>query len=312
MDIFDAKGIKPMLISEAKEPFNDNNYIYEVKLDGVRCIAYLDKDTTDLRNKRDFKLLQRFPELKNIHKYVNEKCILDGELIVAKKDGKPDFFELQRRTMQSNYFKIELSSKIQPASFIAYDIIYLKDKSINELELSERKNILQNVITSQNDKFAFSRYVEEKGIELFQLSKQQNLEGVVAKKKDSKYWFDKRTKEWIKFKVMEDDDFIICGYILKENNVTSFVLGKYDENELVFTGHITLGASLRTLQKYNYKIINNCPFKITPPKHEDAVWIKPELVCTVEYMPNDKDVMRQPVLKGIREDKLPSECIIKG
>lgn len=80
MDIFDTKGIKPMLIAEMKEHFNDINYIYELKLDGVRCLAYLDKDSTDLRNKRDFKLLPRFPELANLNKYVNEKCILDGEL----------------------------------------------------------------------------------------------------------------------------------------------------------------------------------------------------------------------------------------
>lgn len=140
--------------------------------------------------------------------------------------------------------------------------------------------------------------------------KQQGLEGVVAKKKDSKYRFDKRTKDWIKFKNMSDDDFIICGYMFKENNMTSFILGKYDEEELVFTGYITLGASLKALQKYNYTIINKCPFNVVPPKHENAGWIKPELVCRVEYMQTDKDTMRQPVFKGIREDKVPYECKI--
>lgn len=308
MDIFDIKGIKPMLISEMKKPFNNKNYIYELKLDGIRCIVYLDKNSTDIRNKRDFKLLPRFSELNNIHKYVNEKCILDGELIVAGKDGKPDFFELQRRTMLSNNFKIELAINSQPASFIAYDIIYLKDNLINELELIERKIKLQSVINSEDSRFAVSRFIEEKGIELFELSTQQNLEGIIAKKKESKYWFDKRTKDWIKFKNMADDDFIICGYLPKKNNIVSFVLGKYEENELVFTGHVTLGVSLRILQKYEYKIIEKCPFNNKPLNHDDAIWIIPDIVCTVEYMPNDKDKLRQPVFKCIREDKLPNEC----
>lgn len=310
MDIFDIKNIKPMLISEQQHPFNDKNYIYELKLDGIRCIAYLDKDFVDLRNKRDDKLLPRFPELKNIYKYVSEKCILDGELIVTNKEGKPDFYEMQRRTLMTNNFKISIASKLHPASLVVYDIIYLKDKLVNDLELVQRKKLLESVVINESEMFSTSRYVDEKGIKLFELSKQQNLEGVVAKKKDSKYVFDKRTKDWIKFKNMADDDFVICGYILKMNNMTSFVLGKYDEHELVYTGHITLGASLRTLEKYKYKKIDTCPFNKIPPNHEDAVWIKPELVCTVEYMPNDKDSLRQPVFKAIREDKSPIDCKI--
>lgn len=233
-------------------------------------------------------------------------------IVVTNIEGKPDFFELQRRTMLTNDFKIDIASKTHQASFIAYDIIYLKDKLINELELIERKKKLQDVINSENKIFAISRFIEEKGIELFELSKQQHLEGIVAKRKNSKYWFDKRSKDWIKFKVMADDDFVICGYIFKESNMVSFVLGKYDKNELIFTGHITLGASIRALQKYNYQIIDKCPFNIIPQNHENAIWIKPDLVCTVEYMPNDKDYLRQPVFKGIREDKTPYECTIKN
>ncbi|GAA0220874.1 ATP-dependent DNA ligase [Metaclostridioides mangenotii] len=98
MDIFDEKGIKPMLIAEMQEAFDSPDYIFELKLDGIRCIAYLDNDSTDLRNKRDFKLISRFPELDQLHRYVNEKCILDGELI-AMKNGVPDFYELQRRIL---------------------------------------------------------------------------------------------------------------------------------------------------------------------------------------------------------------------
>ncbi|MBU5307939.1 hypothetical protein KQI18_09075 [Clostridioides mangenotii] len=110
---------------------------------------------------------------------------------------------------------------------------------------------------------------------------------------------------------MKDEDFVVCGYILKENNMTSLVIAQYnEENELIYKGHVTLGGSLRKLNQYKYKNTGLPPIKNVPSGsgNEDAVWIEPTLVCTVEYMPNDKGSLRQPVLKGIREDKLPNEC----
>lgn len=95
MDLFDEKNIKPMLISEMRDPFNDPDWIYELKLDGIRAIAYLGK-TTELRNKRNLSLLGKVPELTGIHDSIRERCILDGELVILK-NGIPDFFELQRR-----------------------------------------------------------------------------------------------------------------------------------------------------------------------------------------------------------------------
>lgn len=309
MDIFDEKAIKPMLISEMKDPFNSLDYIYELKLDGLRCISYLDPSSTELRNKRDMKLLPKFPELSEIHKNCKVKCILDGELIVLT-NGSPDFYELQRRTMLTDPFKIRLAISKFPASFVAYDIIYYEDRVVNDLPLMERKSLLANVFTETNQ-LSISRYIEEKGIELFQLAKQQNLEGIVAKRKDSKYWFGKNTKDWIKCKIMQDDDFVICGYILKQNNMTSLVIGQYSGTELIYKGHVTLGASLNVLNRYRYTIIPSSPFIDTPKGNEEAVWLKPELVCIVESMPNDRDSMRQPVLKGIREDKHAMECQVK-
>ena len=93
MDIFSSKGIKPMLIAEQVDPYDDHDSIFELKLDGIRCIAYCDNNSVDMRNKRDMKLLPRFPELKDIYKCCREKCILDGELNVLA-NGKPDFYKV--------------------------------------------------------------------------------------------------------------------------------------------------------------------------------------------------------------------------
>ncbi|WP_304340693.1 RNA ligase family protein [Metaclostridioides mangenotii] len=309
MDLFDKKGIRPMLISELKKAFDSPDYIFELKLDGIRCIAYLDPEnnSSELINKRDFKLLPRFPELNEIHKQVKKKCILDGELIVSK-NGVPDFFDIQRRSMMSDPFKIRLAYKQHPASFVAYDIIYIDGELTTDLDLIKRKKILEKTV-KENDRIAISRYIENNGVKLFELAKQQKLEGIVAKLKGSKYLFDKRSKDWIKIKFLEDMDFVVCGYILKENNMASLVIAQYgNDGKLAYKGHVTLGVSLSKLEQYNYKIASSPTIPHVPEGNENAVWLEPTLVATVEYMPNDKGALRQPVLKGIREDKLPIEC----
>jgi DNA ligase D-like protein (predicted ligase) len=307
MDLFEEKNIKPMLISEMTAPFNDPDWIYELKLDGIRCIAYLDS-ATELRNKRNDRLLPKVPELSNLHHFTKERCILDGELVILR-NGVPDFFELQKRTLTSNKFKLMLSSENSPASFVAYDILYRKDTSLLDLPLLERKRILSETI-NEDPQLAISRYIPEKGIELFDLAKKQQLEGVIAKRNNSKYYLDKRTKEWIKFKFLKDQDFVVCGYIIKERGITSVVLGQYSGSELVYKGHVTFGVKYGDLKKL--ETLEQSPFQITPPGNENAVWLKPELVCVVQYMPNDKGALRQPVFKGFRDDKSPYDCQINS
>ena len=204
MDLFEDKNIKPMLIGAESEAFDSHEYIYELKLDGERCIAYLDSSETELRNKRNVKMLQKVPELSDVHKHIKKRCILDGELAVIK-DGKPDFFEIQRRSLMSNPLKIELASRRYPASYIAFDILYYEDHAISGLPLIERKELLQSVVEKETPAFAISRFIEEHGIAYYDLVEKQGLEGIVAKYKDSKYYFDKRTRDWIKIKYLQDD-----------------------------------------------------------------------------------------------------------
>jgi len=310
MDIFENKNIKPMLIGEMQGAFDSPDYIYELKLDGERCIAYLDKNTTELRNKRNIKVLSKVPELSKIHKQVKCRCILDGELIVIK-DGKPDFYEIQRRSLMSNTFKIQLASSKLPASFIAFDILYYDDHSVIDLPLMQRKKLLEKNI-NENERIAISKYIEEHGVEFYKLAEEKQLEGIVAKLKDSKYHFGKRTKEWIKIKNFQDDDFVVCGYILKNNGVASIVLGQYSTKTLVFKGHVTLGVSTADFQLMkSISTMNTQPFKDLPSGDDKAVWIETSLVCTVKYMMKTANgSLRQPIFKGLRDDKAPKDCIL--
>lgn len=309
MDIFEEKGIKPMLISEQTMAFDSNEWINEIKLDGIRCIAYMDKGSTDMRNKRDKRMIPHYPELDGISTHAKNRCILDGEIVVLK-NGITDFYEVQKRALMTDPFKIKLAAGKYPASFVAFDIICFGDKLVIDRPLEERKALLSSSIT-EDSRIGISRYVEGNGISLFNMAKAHGLEGIVAKRKGSRYYFGKRTRDWIKCKVMETDDCVICGYIKKANNMTSLILGQYDGQKLIYRGHVTLGVSLRSLMQYRLRIIGSSPFEETPAGNAGAVWLEPELVCIVESMPTDKESFRQAVFKGIRNDKTPLECQLR-
>lgn len=311
-DIWETKSIKPMLIGSEGEPFDSDKYIYELKLDGERCIAYLDSDKTVLKNKRNILMLPKVPELTEIHKNVNVRCILDGELAVIK-NGKPDFFEIQKRSIMSNPVKIDMAAKKYPACFTAFDILYYEDRLVTDLPLTERKELLQKAVKSEDSRFAVSRFIEKNGTAFYDLTKQQELEGIVAKRKDSRYYFDRRTKDWIKIKYLKDDDFIVLGYVPKENKMNSIILGQYKNNQLIYKGHVTLGVGGEPFRKIKSLDETSCPFTEIPKGNENAVWVKHELVCTVKYMMKiENGGMRQPVFKGLRDDKTPEECIDKS
>lgn len=299
-----------MLIGETGEPFDSPDCIFELKLDGERAIVYLEPGKTELRNKRNKRMLPVFPELGELHKHVRGQCILDGEYVVLR-DGKPWFAEVQRRSLMSNAFKIELAAKQYPVSFVAFDILYKNGKDLTGLPLMERKDILSKTVKQESDRFAVSRYIEEAGKVLYEIAAAQSLEGVVAKYKDSRYYQGKRTKEWIKIKNLLDDDFVVCGYIFKENNMASIVLGQYNNARLIYKGHVTLGVSGADFHRITQHQRVDAPPVEAPAGHgnEHAEWVSPDLVCTVKFMERTANGgMRQPVFKGLRDDKAPEDC----
>jgi len=310
-DLFCDKGIKPMLIGAEGDAYDSPDYLYELKLDGLRCIAYLDAKGTDLRNKRNIKLLTKVPELAEIHKQVQCRCILDGELTIIH-NGKPDFYLIQRRSIMTDPLKIRTDSQLHPACFTAFDILYYEDHPVTDLPLTERKKLLQQAVARESDRFAVSRYIEEHGIAFYQLAEQQKLEGIVAKRKDSKYYFDKRTRDWIKCKYMEDSDYVICGYVPKAGSMTSIVLGQYRDGHLVYKGHVSLGISREVVQRILAVPHTENPFSDWS-ESGNTVWIQPSLVCTVQYMMKTvSGSLRQPVFKCLRDDKIPEDCIDKN
>ena len=293
-----------MLLHEVKEPFDDEDYIYELKLDGIRCVAYIEPKSVSLQNKRFKELTPIYPELSDICKCVKKRVILDGELVVLT-NGKPDFFALQRRSLMTDSFRISLAAKKNPVQFAAYDILYCDGKDLTDMPLMERKKILsENVKEGFN--LSISRYVSTTGVAFFELAKEENLEGIVAKKKDGLYHIGKRTHDWIKIKVMQDEDLLVLGYQPDEDGkVKDLILGYYDnKGKLKCRGKVYLGVSKaeqRIIAEYAKK---NTVKKQWFDKYKNVVWLKPQLVGTAHFMhETESGGMRQPIWKGLRDDK---------
>lgn len=349
MDIFDSKAILPMQIPETKAPFNSPDWIYELKLDGIRCLAYLNYSSTDLRNKLNQPLLPKFPELDKLHYLSNAKCILDGELIVLK-NGVPDFYELQRRLIQlpyhcqrnhdgsdrknhhdgsdqlnkyaSSHPRTHVSSDplsnppYYSASFVAYDIIYYKDHTVTDISLMERKHLLEQILNETVD-LAISRYTEERGVELFRLAVHEKLEGVIAKRKDSLYCINEATTSWVKFQKLLTSHYILCGILYTPNGRKRFLLGQYHRDTLVYKGSVditTFDSKDNNLVDYVHHVcerIPDSPFLLAPIWSQEyrQLWFKPQLVCSIEHPSMDHPGQKNKVFRGICEDVLPQNCI---
>lgn len=303
-DLFEDKNISPMLLYEVKEPFDDKNYIYELKLDGIRCLSYIDSHSVVLQNKRYKDVTDIYPELSQMNKCVKKKTILDGEL-VSLIDGKPNFYALQTRSLMQDKFKIKLASNKNPIQFCAFDILYYNGQDLTNKSLMERKAVLEKSVIEGNG-LSISRYIEEQGIDFFNLAKQQELEGIVAKKKDGLYHIGKRTREWVKIKVMQDEDLLICGYQPDDNGYPKdLILGYYDENNVLqCRGKVYLGVFKQERKIIHDFAKNNTIPKPHFPKYKNVVWLNPELIGTAHFMhETESGGMRQPVWKGLREDK---------
>ncbi len=305
MSLYEQRDLKPMLLSETKEPFDSPEYVFELKLDGIRCLAYVSPQEADLRNKRGLSLLVPFPEFRALTACVEAPCVLDGELIVMT-DGRIDFEAVQSRALKSTPEKIALASRLHPASYVAFDILHYAGRDLIDEPLLERKELLSRAV-KENGMAAISRWVEQQGKAFFDLTHAQGLEGIVAKRKGSLYHPGKTSKDWLKIKNLIDEDFVACGFIEKGEGVVSLILGQYAGRKLVYKGHVTLGVTMRKIA--GFQTSSRVPNGI--PQQEGARWFRPMKVVTVTYMERTSSGgMRQPRLKGFREDKGINECTI--
>lgn len=180
--------ISPMLLHKVDEPFEDTNYITELKLDGFRTITTKFDNKVRIYTRHNNEITSMFPEIHDIS--MPNGTVLDGEIIVTDDQGKPDFEAVMER------FKSKKS--VHEISYSVFDVMYYNDKKITHLPLLERKEILNDIITEDSKLINKVQYIEGKANAYFDLVKQQDLEGIVQKKANSKYQINKRSSDWLK------------------------------------------------------------------------------------------------------------------
>ena len=305
---------KPMLAKDAPKPFSDKDWIFEIKWDGFRAIAYVNKEFS-LKSRNQKELKNNFPEIAELTHLTND-AVVDGEIVVMR-EGKPDFQTLLERGQAVSQGEIHRQAERAPAIYVVFDILEKNDKSLTNLPLNERKKILKE--TLKEGKFVLpSDFIEEKGESYFELALEKGLEGVMAKKKDSYYEEGLRTGSWLKIKKLKTCDCVIFGYTrgqrAREKTFGALILGLYDvDSKPVYVGKVGTGFNEEMLGTFSNKF-EKLKTDVAPFAAEQAdliTWLKPELVCEVGYQVVTQDMrLRMPRFKGLREDKTPAECTL--
>lgn len=249
------KIVKPMLLSESDTVLVNDNYIYEIKFDGIRALIYVIDNNIKIFTRNGKNITNLFPELKVITSSVKKNSILDGE-IVCLTNNKPDFFKVQKRIHLKNKDKIEIGSKNNPALFICFDILYY-DKDITNEPLYKRKDELSKI--NESDYLLKSKVFED-GEKLFKSIKRLDLEGIVCKDKFSTYQVNTRSNSWIKVKNYKVESFFIGGYTDGEKDRFSIYLGEKSNGKLRYVGKVFVSKKDKLYEKLkNRKSVNN-PF----------------------------------------------------
>ncbi len=305
---------KPMLAKVAAEPFSGKDWVFEVKWDGFRAIAYVDGQLS-VKSRNQKELLQNFPELAEL-KNLCSNVVLDGEIIVMYH-GKPDFQALLERGQAVSRLEIQRQTQQVSATYIVFDILEKDARSLVDLPLMERKKILKDSLREGANVFV-SDFIEEKGEAYFKSAVDKGLEGLIAKRKDSLYEEGRRSGSWLKIKKLKSCDCVIFGYTKGANvraaTFGALLLGLYDKDgKPVYVGKVGTGFSQKTLQEL-YKGFENLKTDVAsfkPEAGDEVVWLKPQLVCEVIYQTLTRDNrLRMARFQRLRTDKTPKECTV--
>jgi bifunctional non-homologous end joining protein LigD len=325
-----------MLATLIDKPFDNKEWVFEVKWDGVRAILFLHKTKgiSKIVSRNGKTITHRYPEIIEAVKsssaiIINckESIILDGEIVVLNKEGRPDFQSHQRRMNVDSIKDIEKLSHKMPATYYLFDILYIDGRNLQSLSFLERRKNLSDVIVqtmknNNNNRIRISDFVNERGIDIFQRIKSMDLEGIIAKNKYSKYIQGARSTNWLKIKNIKSQDCVVIGYTRGEGNrqryFGSLLLAIYDiqEKELRFAGHTGSGFDFGQLNeiysKFQQMKIERCPAKYISYTNREPVWIRPELVAEIKFSGWTKEkIMRSPIFLRFRDDKRPEECIME-
>jgi bifunctional non-homologous end joining protein LigD len=305
--------LEPMLATLGEHPFSDPNWLFEIKWDGVRALAWVTNGALTLRSRAAVDITKRYPELASLPESLSARqAILDGEIVALDSTGHSDFQLLQER-MHVRAPSEHLVSQA-PVVYFAFDLLYCDGYDLRQAPLLERKQLLHSLLHT-SERFRYSDHQMERGKELFELAKENGLEGIVAKRNDSSYVSD-RSPNWVKLKVTSTVDAVVGGWTAARTAAIPFgsmLLGLYQGKKLRFIGHVGSGFDARKLKELSGKLKElaapACPFETVPETNEKPSWVTPSLVARVKFSGwTQERSLRHPVFVALREDAQPADC----
>jgi bifunctional non-homologous end joining protein LigD len=298
----------PMLATLEQNVPKGSGWMFEVKWDGYRALAYVSQSEVKLVSRKGNDLTERFATVaKEVAKAVKTPaCVLDGEVCALDEQGRSSFSAMQQGKPGT------------PLVYYVFDLLELEGEPLVDLPLLERRKRLERLLDRRNKTVRLSEAFDD-GEALFEAAKQQNLEGIMAKRVDSRYAVGRRTRDWLKVKTHGRQEFIIAGYTKgqgrRAGTLGSLVLAVRRGSELEYAGNVGTGFTGEEIEKLLKKLRplerKTPPFKEVPkmPKVRkgDVVWVDPKLVTEVEFAEWTHDGrLRAPSYQGLRDDK-PAE-----
>ncbi|MFN7161199.1 MAG: DNA ligase D [Candidatus Gracilibacteria bacterium] len=292
--------IKPMLATLTEKPFDDKDWIFEIKWDGYRAIAEVKDGKVELYSRNYLNFKERYSAVTEALEKLGHDVVLDGEVVVLDRKGISKFQLLQKYTEEGGNLTYQV-----------FDILYLDGTDLRKYPLIERKKLLELLLPKKGI-LKYSGHIEEKGASMYTEAQKAGLEGVMAKNKNSAY-IPQRSEQWLKLKTEKRQEAIICGFTEPQGtreHFGSLILGVYVDNKLTFVGHTGSGFDGKKLRSLHTLLLRlktkDSPFERKPKTNMPVTWVKPELLCEVKFSEwTDDGIMRHPIFMGLREDKDP-------
>lgn len=300
------RAVEPALADLRKFPPLSDDWLHEIKSDGYRLVARLDRGNVQLRTRQGNNWTVRFPEIAAaVARLPANEVLLDGEVAALSSTGVTSFPGLQQA----------LSKKRTSALvYHVFDLLHLDGWDLRSVELESRKALLRELLADNADpRIQYVDHVVGNGEEFLNRCRELGLEGIVSKRRQSVYRSG-RSDNWLKTKCVRLQPFVVGGYtsLKGKAEMRSLVLGQYDDSgRLIYVGRVGTGFSERTLVETERKLqsmtMPTCPFDRVPPREPNRVmhWVRPELVAGVRFTDWSADgVLRHPSFVGFVEDTL--------
>ncbi len=307
-------AIAPMKAALTTAPPRGDDWLFEIKWDGVRAICFVDRESVRLLSRTGHSCEKQYPELSVISHYIAaDQAILDGEIAALDETGVARFELIQPRIAQSDPNSVAHLARSRPVVYFAFDLLYLNGYDLRQVALIERKRLLETILTPAPP-LRLSEHFPGAGKAMLDAARETGVEGIVAKHANSRYE-SRRSNEWLKMKIVQRQEFIICGFTTGERDpFGALVLGLYDRGKLIWVGNVGTGFDQKTLAFLHQQLeplrVPGTPFPDAPKVARDVTWVKPELVAEVKFANWTGDSkLRAPVYLGLRPDADPSDCV---